>query len=97
MHIHDRRGAALLHAAAGLVLQRRDAALLVARARVVVDDLIVADEVLFEAVDHLLGLDEDIAVDAAVHQEALGAEHLRHLGQDGGDRKSTRLNSSHNA
>ena len=31
--IHDRRGATLLHAAAGLVLQRRDAALLVARAR----------------------------------------------------------------
>ena len=35
--IHDRRGAAFLHAAAGLVLQRRDAALLVARARVVVE------------------------------------------------------------
>ena len=32
----------------------------------------------------MLGLDEDIAVDAAVHQEALGAEHLRHFGQDGG-------------
>ena len=32
----------------------------------------------------MLSLDEDIAVDAAVHQEALGTEHLRHLGQDGG-------------
>ena len=82
--IHDRRGAALLHAAAGLVLQRRDAALLVARARVVVDDLIVADEVLFEAVDHPDGLLKDLLVLATVHQEALGTEHLGHLGQHGG-------------
>ena len=82
--IHDRRGAALLHAAAGLVLQRRNAALLVARARVVVDDLIVADEVLFEAVDHPDGLLKDLLVLAAVHQEALGTEHLGHLGQHSG-------------
>lgn len=71
-------------AAAALVFQRGDAALLVARRGVVVDDLIVADEVLLEAVDHLLRLDEDVVVDAAVHQEALGTEHFRHLGQDGG-------------
>ena len=82
--VHDGGGAALLDAAAALVFQRGDAALLVARRGIVVDHLIVADEVLLEAVDHLLSLDEDIAVDAAVHQEALGAEHLRHFGQDGG-------------
>ena len=74
--VHDGGGAALLDAATALVFQRGDAALLVARRGVVVDDLIVADEVLLEAVDHLLGLDEDITVDAAVHQEALGAEHV---------------------
>ena len=82
--VHDGGRAALLDAAAALVLQRGDAALLVARRGVVVDDLIVADEVVLKAVDHLLGLDEDVVVDAAVHQEALGAEHLGHLGQDGG-------------
>ena len=82
--IHDRRGAALLHTAAGLILQCGDAALLVARAGVVVDDLIVADEILLEAVDHLDGLLEHLLILAAVHQEALGAEHLRDLGQHGG-------------
>ena len=32
----------------------------------------------------MLGLFKHAAVDAAVHQKALGAEHLGHLGQDGG-------------
>ena len=82
--IHDRRRAALLHAAAGFILQCGDAALLVARAGVVVDDLIVADEIFLEAVDHLDGLLEHLLILAAVHQEALSAEHLGNLGQHGG-------------
>ena len=82
--VHDGGGAAFLDTAAALVLQGGDAALLVARGGVVVNHLVVADEVLFEAVDHLLRLDEDVVVDAAIHQEALGTEHLGHLGQDGG-------------
>ena len=44
----------------------------------------MADEVFLEAVDHVLSLAEHFLVDAAVHQEALGTEHLRHLGQHGG-------------
>ena len=36
------------------------------------DSLVVADEVVLEAVDHVLGLDEYLPIDAAVHQEALG-------------------------
>ena len=44
----------------------------------------MADEILFEAVDHPDGLLKDLLVLAAVHQEALGTEHLGHLGQHGG-------------
>ena len=82
--VHDGGGAALLHAATGLVLQRRDAALLVARAGVIIDDLVVADEILLEAVDHLDSLLKDFLVLAAIHQETLGTKHFRHLGQHGG-------------
>ena len=44
----------------------------------------MADEVILKAVDHVLGLDEHFLIDAAVHQEALGTEHLGYLGQHGG-------------
>ena len=83
-HVHDGGGAALLDAAAALVFQRGDTALFVARRGVIVDHLVVADEVILEAVDHVLSLDKNIMVDAAIHQEALGTEHLGYLGQHGG-------------
>ena len=65
--VHDGSGAALLDAAAALVFQRGDAALLVARRGIIIDDLVVSDEVFLEAIDHVLGLDEHVLVDAAVH------------------------------
>ena len=49
--------------------------------RVLVDGLLVVDEVLLEVVDHLHRLVEGLLVLAAGHQDALGAKHLRHLGQ----------------
>ena len=81
--VHNGGGAALLHAAAALILQRGDAAGLVARRGIIVHHLVVADEVILEAVDHVLGLDEHFLIDAAVHQETLCTEHLGHLGQHG--------------
>ena len=78
-----RRAAALLDAAAGLVLERRDSAFFVARRRVFVDGLVVADEVVLEAVEHVRGLVEDLAADAAAEQHSLRAEHLGHFGEHG--------------
>ena len=80
-HVDDGRGAALLHAAAALVLERGDTAVLVAGTRVFVDDLAVADEVILKAVEHVRGGVKDLLVLATVEQDALGAEHLGHLGQ----------------
>ena len=82
--IHDRRASALLHTAAGFVLQRRDAPLLVAGAWVVIDHLAVPDEIILESIQHVLRLMEHRFIDAAVNQKALRAEHLRNLCQDGG-------------
>ena len=41
-------------------------------------------EVGLEAVDHVHSLVEDLLVDAAIHEEALGTEHLGHLGEHRG-------------
>ena len=75
---------ALLHAAERLLRQRRDAARLVARRRVLVDGLVVAAEVGAEAVDHVDGVRGDVVAGRAVEQHLLGAEHLGHLGQQHG-------------
>ena len=80
-NVDDGRRAALLHATATLVLERGDATVLVAGARVFVDYLAVADEVVLKAVEHVGGGVKDLLVLAAVEQDALGAKHLRHLGQ----------------
>ena len=82
--VDDLGGAALLDAAAGLVFQRRDAAGLVARARVLVDHLAVADKILLEVIDHADRFLEDLCVLAAGKQNVLRAEHLRNFGQDRG-------------
>ena len=81
-HVHDLGAAAFLHAAAGLVLQRGDAAGLVAGAGVFVDHLAVADKVFLEVVDHADCLVEHLFIHAAGEKDVLGAEHLGHLGQD---------------
>ena len=39
----------------------------------------MADEVVFKAVDHAHSLVKHLLADTAVHEEALCAEHLRHL------------------
>ena len=80
-HVDDGRRAALLHTAAALVLERGNATVLVAGARILVDDLAVADEVVLKAVEHVRGGVKDLLVLATVEQDALGTEHLGHLGQ----------------
>ena len=67
--------------AAGLVLQGGDAALLVAGGGVLVHRLMVAQEVILEAVEHVGRFIKGLAADAAAQQHALRAEHLRHLGE----------------
>ncbi len=41
----------------------------------------MGDKIAFEIVDHVDGFAEGLPVAAAAHQNALGAEHLRHFGQ----------------
>ena len=45
--------------------------------------LVVADEVVLEAVEHVRGLVEDFAADAAAEQHSFRAEHLGHFGEHG--------------
>ena len=80
-HVDDGRGAALLHATAALVLERGNAAVLVTGARVFVDYLAVADEVVLKAVEHVGGGIKDLLVLTAIEQDALGAKHLGYLGK----------------
>lgn len=75
-HVRDRGRSALLDAAAGLVFKRRDPAFFVARRRVFVDGLVMADEVVFEVVQHFRGFVENFAADAAVEQHPFRAEHF---------------------
>ena len=82
-HIRDLGAAAFLHAAAGLVLQRGNAAGFIAGAWVFIDHLAVADKIIFEAVDHPHRLVEDFPVLAAGKQNVFRAEHLRYLCQNG--------------
>ena len=82
-NVRNRRAAALLDAAAGLVFERRDSAFFVAGRRVFVYGLVVADEVVLEAVQHVRGLVEDFAADAAAEQHSLRAEHLGHFREHG--------------
>ena len=81
-HVGDRREPALARAAQGLLLQGRDASVLVARSRVLVDGLAGVDEVALDAVHHGHAAVEDLAADRAIQELHLGAEHLRHLGHD---------------
>ena len=81
-HIHDRCAPALLHASAALILERSDAAFLVTRAGVIVHNLIVADKILLESVQHMDRFVEHLPGNAAVHQHSLGPEHFRYFRQD---------------
>ena len=58
---------ALLDTSAGFILKGCDTALLVSWARVVVYDLVVADEVVLKAVDHVDGFVEYFFIYTAVH------------------------------
>ena len=82
--VGNRRLTALLYTTAGFVLEGRDTALLVSRGRVIINHLIVTDEVVLEAVQHMRCLVKDLLIYAPAHQHALGTEHLRNLGEDGG-------------
>ena len=83
-HVDDLLGAALLDTTQRFLLQRGDAALLVAGRRIFVDGLVVLTEIPLEIVDQADGLLEDGTVLGAVHQDGLGAEHLGHFGEHGG-------------
>ncbi len=83
-HIRNGRLTTLLNAATGLVLEGRDTALLVSRRRIIIDHLVVTDEVILEAVQHMGGLLKDFLIYTPSHQHALRTEHLRHLGQNRG-------------
>ena len=80
-HVDDGGRSALLHAAAALVLECGDAAILVAGARVLVDDLAMANKVILKAVEHVGGGVKHLLVLAAIEQNALGAKHLGDLGE----------------
>ena len=66
-NVHDRGCTALLDTSAGFILKGGDTALLVSWARVVVYDLVVADEVVLKAVDHVDGFVEYFFIYTAVH------------------------------
>ena len=83
-HAADGSLAALLGAAQRLVLQRRDTSGLVAWAGVLTHRLTVREEILLEVIDHGYRLVEQPFRTAAVHQDGLGTEHLRHFGQHAG-------------
>ncbi len=83
-HVDDLLGAALLDTTQRFLLQRGDAALLVAGRRILVDGLVVLAEIPLEIVDQADGLLEDGTVLGAVHQNGLGAEHLGHFGEHSG-------------
>ena len=87
-NIDDLRGSALLDTAAGLVLQRRNAALFVARRRVLVNRLVVGDEILLEFIYHANGFIKYIFVQAAGEENVFRAEHFRNLGQNRGAAES---------
>ena len=82
-HVNNGRAAAFLHAPAGFVLQRGDAALLVARAWVFVHGFSVGQKIFLKSIQHGRGFIEDGPALAAAQQHALRAEHFRHLGEDG--------------
>ena len=75
--------AALFHAAQGLLLQGGDAPRLVARAGVLVHREAQVGVILWKAENQPPVVLEDFPAGAAVHQQLLGAEHLRHLGEHG--------------
>ena len=70
-----------MHAAATLVLERGNTSVLVAGARVLVDNLAVANKVALKAVEHVGGGAKDLLVLTAIEQNTLGAKHLGHLGK----------------
>ena len=78
-HVHHRSGSTLLDTAAGFLLQGGDTAGFVAGAGVLINRLSVAKEIVPEAADHVRGLAEHLLIDTAVHEQAFGTEHLRHL------------------
>ena len=80
-HVDDGCRATLLHAAATLVLERGNTAVLVTGTRVLVDHLAMANKVVLKAIEHVGGSVKDLLVLATVEQDALRAKHLGHLGK----------------
>ena len=80
-HVDDGGRSALLHAAAALVLERGNTAVLVAGTRVLINDLAVANKVVLKSIEHVGGSVKDLLVLATVEQDALRAKHLGHLGK----------------
>ena len=66
-NVHDRGCTALLDTSAGFILKGGDTALLVTRARIIVNHLVMADKVILEAIDHVDRFVEYFFIDTAVH------------------------------
>ena len=86
-NVHDLRTSSLLHTAAGLVLQRCDASLLVSGRRILIDNLSVIREVLLKGIHHVDRLAVDGFILTPGEQDVLCTEHLRNLGQNRGAAK----------
>ena len=80
---HD-AASALLCTSQALLLQCRDAALLISRRRIFIYDLVMTDIIILEIIDQIHRLLEGFFILTMIHQNRLCTKHLRHLRQNGG-------------
>ena len=83
-HATNRGTTTLLCTTQSLILKGRDTTSLVARTGILAYGFAVAQEILFEIINHRDGLLKELGRLATVHQNSLGTKHLWHLSQYAG-------------